>query len=162
MMFDPLLIPQSIQQSLKQGYSIRPISLEDYDRGILVVLRTLTTVGDVSRDSFASLINFWSSQKGTYFITVVQDPSGNVVACGTLFIECKLIHDCGKVGHIEDIAVRGDQQGLKLGKHIIACLTAIAKSMNCYKVILDCDEKNVGFYKKCGYSDCGVEMAYRF
>lgn len=141
---------------------MQPISLEDYDRGILDVLRALTTVGDISRESFASLLEFWSSQGCTYYTIVVRDPHNEVVACGTLFKELKLIHQCGKVGHIEDIAVRKDQQGLKLGKRVIECLTAIAKQSGCYKVILDCDETNVAFYEKCGYSRCGVEMAYRF
>ena len=44
------------------------------------------------------------------------------------------IHHLGVVGHIEDIAVSKDQQGKKLGQHIIETLDGIAKSVGCYKV----------------------------
>ena len=30
-----------------------------------------------------------------------------------------------------------------------------------YKIILDCDEKNVKFYEKCGFNNAGVEMQIR-
>lgn len=31
--------------------------------------------------------------------------------------------------------------------------------LGCYKVILDCDEKNVQFYSKCNFAKKGVQMA---
>jgi glucosamine-phosphate N-acetyltransferase len=42
--------------------------------------------------------------------------------------------------------------GKGLGKGIIDFLTDVARRSGCYKVILDCDESNTGFYAKCGYS----------
>ena len=42
--------------------------------------------------------------------------------------------------------------GKGLGKGIINFLTDVARRSGCYKVILDCDESNTGFYRKCGYS----------
>lgn len=42
--------------------------------------------------------------------------------------------------------------GKGLGKGIIMYLTELAEKCGCYKVILDCDEHNTGFYAKCGYS----------
>lgn len=44
------------------------------------------------------------------------------------------IHNLGLVGHIEDIAVAKDQQGKKLGLHIIQALDFIAEQVGCYKV----------------------------
>lgn len=64
------------------------------------------------------------------------------------------------VGHIEDIAVSADQQGKKLGLRIIETLKAIGQQVGCYKVILDCSEKNVPFYEKCGFERKGVEMGW--
>ncbi len=45
------------------------------------------------------------------------------------------IHQLGRVGHIEDIAVAKDQQGKKLGLHIILALDHIGEQLGCYKVI---------------------------
>lgn len=46
------------------------------------------------------------------------------------------IHNLGKVGHIEDIAVAKDQQGKKLGLRIIQALDYISEKVGCYKVRL--------------------------
>ena len=93
---------------------------------------------------------------------VITDGTDRVVATGNVIIERKVIHRGGLVGHIEDIAVAKDQQGKKLGLILIQHLSEVAKDAGCYKVILDCDEKNVGFYEKCGYKKAGVEMDLRF
>lgn len=52
------------------------------------------------------------------------------VADGSMFS----IHNLGKVGHIEDIAVAKDQQGKKLGLRIIQALDYISEKVGCYKV----------------------------
>lgn len=68
------------------------------------------------------------------------------------------IRGCASVGHIEDVAVAADQQGKKLGLRVIQALDWIAEKIGCYKAILDCAEKNQGFYEKCGYKMAGIEM----
>jgi glucosamine-phosphate N-acetyltransferase len=35
-----------------------------------------------------------------------------------------------------------------------------AKKKNCYKVILDCSEKNIPFYKKIGFKEHDISMRY--
>ena len=47
------------------------------------------------------------------------------------------IHDLGSVSHIEDIVVRKDQQGKKLGLRIIEALDHVSKEVGCYKVSND-------------------------
>ena len=67
-------------------------------------------------------------------------------------MEQKFIHECATVGHIEDIVVVKGYRGKNLGLKLIEALISLAKSNNnCYKVILDCDEKNVPFYEKVSY-----------
>lgn len=152
--------------SLPAGYSIRRATKSDYD-GITSVLKVLTTVGNVKKEDFDSVVEHWDSVKidvsrHMYNCTVITNEIGEVVATGSLIIERKVIHECGLVGHIEDIAVREDQQGKKLGLFLIQYLYKLAKESGCYKAILDCDEKNVGFYEKCGLQKAGVEMQIRF
>lgn len=90
------------------------------------------------------------------FVAVTND---KVVGTITLFYEQKLIHNMGKVGHIEDVVVDKSFRGKQLGKDLIAYATRVAMESGCYKVILDCGEHNVGFYQKCGYNVKGSQMS---
>lgn len=152
---------------LPQNYTARRMKTSDYDRGVLSTLEALTAVGQISKMQFSALCNKWealelNNGKFMYNPTVIINEQDEVVATGMIVIEEKLIHGCGLVGHIEDIAVREDQQGKQLGKVLIECLTELGKEAGCYKIILDCDPSNTGFYKKCGYSEAGIEMQVRF
>lgn len=51
--FSPSLISQEVQSSLPKGYKIRPLQLDDYERGFLNVLSVLTVVGDIPFSQFA-------------------------------------------------------------------------------------------------------------
>lgn len=144
------------------GYEIRRVKASDYNNNYLETLKALTVVGDVTEAEFADTVAIWDSQPQQYHNMVIIDDQGKVAAAGNIVIEQKMIHHCGRVGHIEDIAVHESQQGKQLGKALILLLLDIAKRENCYKVILDCDPKNVGFYEKCGLKQCGIEMSIRY
>jgi glucosamine-phosphate N-acetyltransferase len=161
-LFDKSLIPQFVVKALPAGYSIRPIQNGDYERGVLDVLRVLTTVGNISADEFRAQFDYWLRRNDTYFVVVITNEVGKVVAVGSVVVERKLIHECGLVGHIEDIAVARSEQGKKLGLRLIHALTEIGRVHGAYKIILDCSEHNVPFYEKCGYVRAGVEMSLKF
>ena len=74
-------------------------------------------------------------------------------------VERKFIHECGLVGHIEDIVVHSDCRGKKFGQLLVEQLTSLSEALGCYKVILASAEGNAGFYEKCGYSRKEIEMA---
>ena len=97
-----------------------------------------------------------------YYVIVVEDnslpESERIVATATLLIERKFLRAGSIAGHIEDVSVKASQQGKGLGKVLIETLTALARNVGCYKVILDCEDRNVAFYEKCGYDRAGVEM----
>lgn len=56
-----------------------------------------------------------------------------MVAAGSVLVERKFVHLNGLVGHIEDIAVDGNQQGKKFGIKIIEALKYIGEHTGCYK-----------------------------
>jgi len=68
------------------------------------------------------------------------------------------IHDLGSVAHIEEIAIRKEEQGKKLGLKMIQALSSVAKNVGCYKSILGCSVQNEGFYVKCGFQKGGTDM----
>ena len=81
-----------------------------------------------------------------------------IIGAGTIFVERKFVHLNGLVGHIEDIVTHKDYRGLNLGKFVIETLKHIGKLTGCYKIILDCSDKNVPFYEKCGFKQKEYEM----
>ncbi|KAM9889187.1 hypothetical protein OXX80_005694 [Metschnikowia pulcherrima] len=151
----------SVSMGLPEGYQIRSVTKSDH-RQYLQTLSVLTTIGNVTEKQFCELVEEWNRYPEIYYPRVVVDAENNVVATGMLLVEQKLIHGCGRVGHIEDIAVAESQQGKKLGNSLIAYLSKLAEDKKCYKVILDCSKENVGFYEKCGYKNAGVEMTKRY
>eukprot|EP01133_Synstelium_polycarpum_P017770 gene17770-21198_t len=101
-----------------------------------------------------------SQSNDTYFIVVAEDLSTRrIIATGTLVIEKKFIRDCALCGHIEDIVVDTSYRGKNLGLKIIEQLKHIGTLLGCYKLILDCDDKNTKFYEKCGFEKKQVMMA---
>lgn len=147
--------------SLPDGYVFRRVQEADHV-SYCETLRVLTTVGEISPANFSELVAHWSLNAEMYHPHVIVNEKGQVVATGMLLVERKLIHDCGLVGHIEDVAVSPVEQGKRLGQYMITHLTELAAEKSCYKVILDCDPKNQAFYEKCGYSNAGCEMSHRF
>jgi glucosamine-phosphate N-acetyltransferase len=139
--------------------NIKKLDETDFDFGYLELLENLTTVGDISKEK--AIQQFYKINKNDNIeIYVIFDASSNkIVASGTLLVEDKFIHQCGKVGHIEDIVVNPKYRGMGLGKKIITHLTERAKELECYKIILDCAEKNTEFYQKCGFSIKGIQMS---
>lgn len=76
-----------------------------------------------------------SGPDGEYFVVVVEEEkTGKVVGTGTLVLEKKFLRNLGVCGHVEDIAVARECQGLRLGQGIIRVLDGIAEGLGCYKV----------------------------
>ena len=64
------------------------------------------------------------------------------------------------MGHIEDIVTHSNYRGFNLGRLVIETLKYIGHQTGCYKIILDCSDKNIPFYEKCGFKQKEYEMAY--
>lgn len=149
--------------SVPAGYTLRPLAKSDYDKGFLECLRNLTHVGNVSKAGFDARFKQLQSQSDLFRLIVLEKEStGRIVASGTLLVEPKFIHECGFTGHIEDIVVDPTERGRSFGRVIVQQLTHMARKVGCYKVILDCDDENEGFYAKCGFAKKDIQMAIYF
>jgi glucosamine-phosphate N-acetyltransferase len=71
-----------------------------------------------------------------------------VVGTATIIIEPKFIHNGARCGHIEDVAVHPDFHGHGIGRQLMQELLEIARKNNCYKLLLNCEDEVVDFYKK--------------
>lgn len=141
-------------------FNIRLLDKFDYFSNYFLVLSQLTAVQDgvdITYDDFCDQLDKIKSE--IYVVTPINDDS-NIVATASILIEHKFIHHLGSVAHIEDVVVSSDCRGYGLGKFIIKHLVDYALEYhNVYKVILDCDDKNIEFYEKCGFSRKGNCMA---
>lgn len=138
----------------------RNLQKNDFNLGYLDLLSQLTEVNK-NNISFEKFSNFIDKLGENHKIIIIIN-NNKIIATGTLLIENKIIHSISKVGHIEDIVVDSNSKGLGIGKQIVNYLTNLAKENNCYKVILNCNDDNIGFYQKCGYQKKETQMVKYF
>lgn len=74
----------------------------------------------------------------------------SIIVTSSVLIENKFLHCGSRVGHIEDVVVDRDARGIGLGQKIVEHCIDYCRGVGCYKVILDCSNKNVSFYINCG------------
>ncbi|KAI7877232.1 acyl-CoA N-acyltransferase [Lichtheimia hyalospora FSU 10163] len=159
-LFPYKLISCDVQDALPDGYIIRPLQRDDYDKGFVNVLAQLSTTGEISNETFQARFDLMK-RLGTYYIVCIE-AEGVIVACATLIVEHKFLHECGQSGHIEDVVVDGTQRGKRLGIRLIDQLKYMAQAVGCYKIILDCLQHNVTFYERCGLEVSQVQMTHYF
>jgi len=140
-------------------YLIRDIEYDDYHRGHIDLLNQLSPCDDhMSKELYdRQLSEILKTSK-----CLVIEIEGRIAASGSVFIEHKLIHNCGKVGHIEDVVIDREHRRKGYGKLIVSELVEYAKINGCYKVILSCSDKNKSFYEPLGFSKRQHEMSIYF
>jgi len=156
------LVPQA--RPVPAGHQLRFVRPEDYNSNFLALLSQLSAVGELPQPFFLDRLRSIERSKREYMVVIEALGSSptKLVAAATLLVEYKFIHEAGKCGHIEDVVVDSSARGLGLGKIIIRRLVELAHEAGCYKVILDCSEKNVAFYNRCGFTQNEVCMAHYF
>jgi len=141
------------------SFLVRRIKEVDFENGFFETLSNLSTVGDIRiNEDRKEIINRILGNPNYIIIVAEEQENQTIIGTATLLIEQKFIHNGGKVGHIEDVATRAGYEGIGVGKEIIQRLIEISKDQQCYKIILDCDDKVIGFYEKLGFKKRGVMM----
>src|SRR5690348_15114109 len=130
----------------------------DWNKGLKQCLEALAPVEDPKAWMLTHVFNQRNRRRILTYVAVEDD--GCVVGTASVVIEPKLIHNCGTVGHIEDVAVHPLHQGKGIGKLLTQRLLKVCRLHRCYKVILNCNEDKVGFYEKLGFRrhDVGMRM----
>lgn len=131
---------------------LRPLCSDDYEKGFPAIQNNLTKVGDVTKELFLKRFHAMKSCPGTYYIIVVEDTElAKIVACGTLFIEQKFIHEIAIRGRVEDIVVDDSCRGRGLGKLVVETLLLLSEKLGCYKTSLECKDPLLPFYSQFGF-----------
>lgn len=137
--------------------NIRNIRETDINKGYVDILKQLSVIDNIDNIDFNNFVN---GLHNNHNILVIEDINKSIIiGTITFIIECKIIHNMGKVCHIEDLVIDKNYRGLGLGKLLVDKVKEIAILQNCYKIILNCNEKNIDFYKKLSFNVCNTQMA---
>ncbi|KAL7897211.1 acyl-CoA N-acyltransferase [Trichoderma sp. SZMC 28014] len=157
--FPASLLSKDAAAALPDGYTIRPLEKGDYAKGFLECLRDLTWMDNLTEQEFNER---YDEMSGPPYYYLVIEQTGRIVGTGAVIVEKKFIQNRTIVGHIEEICISKDQQGKKLGFHMLNALNSVAKNVGCRKTILHCSEHNIKFYEKCGFEVASTEMKKEF
>jgi glucosamine-phosphate N-acetyltransferase len=130
---------------------IRQIKKTDLDNSFFSLLAQLS--GEVTLYNRDMLWNEYTKNPNhVTFVDEVKEVGklASILATSSVLIENKFLHCGSKVGHIEDVVVCKEARGTGLGQKIVQHCIDYARDAGCYKVILDCSNKNVPFYINCG------------
>ncbi|KAI5238690.1 hypothetical protein E4T43_07242 [Aureobasidium subglaciale] len=158
-LFETFLLPDLIAASTPAGYKVRPLQRSDYARGFLTCLSDLTWIGEVDQKSFEERFDWLASVGRDWNYCIVIDDGDKIVATATMIVDRKFIQNLTTVAHVEDVSVSATHQRRGLGFLLLKTLEGTAKNLGVKKMILDCGDKNVGFYERCGYTESGHHMS---
>lgn len=160
-----LLSPLPPASVLPPTLTLRPLHSDDFEKGFDRIYEALVTsdtalTGSAFDAFFQDVVNQVPKVYYTIVLCTTEDatPKSRIVGVATLLVERKLLRGGSVAGHIEDVVIAPSHQGQKLGKVLIDACVSLASRLGCYKVILDCERRNVGFYEKCQFIEKGVEM----
>ena len=135
---------------------IREIEENDYHKNYMEVINYFTrTPQKISFEEFKNQLNKCLSQNTKIFVVEY-----NNIIIGTLklLIEYKLHNNFKNIGHVEDFIIDEKYRKQGLGKKLMDYLIDISKKNNCYKVVLNCNDDVIKFYKKNNFKIKGTEM----
>jgi glucosamine-phosphate N-acetyltransferase len=97
-------------------------------------------------------------RKGIRTFVALMD--NRIAGTASLLVEEKFIHEGGRSGHIEDVAVHQDFQKHGVGAAMVRYVVEQARAAKCYKVVLNCSEGTAAFYEKLGFRrhDIGMRL----
>jgi glucosamine-phosphate N-acetyltransferase len=88
-LFPASYISTEVTNSLPDGFTIRPLSRDDYGKGFYDCLRVLTWVGEPTESEFLAQFDEMRAPRDTYFFTVIEF-QGRIVGTGCAVVEKKL------------------------------------------------------------------------
>lgn len=132
--------------------TFRALTYSDYAQYVSVINEFRKT--EFTQQQFNEVLDY-VKKTGDIWVYLEED---KILATGTIFFEKKLIFNTCTLAHIEDVCVVSEKRGQGLGKRMAKYLFEQAKSHGCYKVTLDCNDHNVGFYESCGLGKRGNQM----
>ncbi len=138
-------------------FTIRELQEADIENGLLETLENL--YDDTEEMDPVQIKEILGERSDANVLTLVALTQENqVIGTVSLILERKFAHGGAYAGHLEDCITRKGYEGQGVGKALVAAIINKAREHGCYKVILDCDQKNMGFYAKNGFKPKEQQM----
>ena len=132
----------------------RKLQISDYNKNLNNLLSQLTECPKITQQEFE--IQFSNLSENNLHLVV--EKNNKIIAYGTLIVDFKFYRNCKNIGHIEDIVVDKNERGKGISKIVLNKLIEYGLEKNCYKFILNCDDKYINFYKNLGFENKGHNM----
>ena len=132
-------------------FSIENLKKQDYSKNYLFLLKQLSSglnPDTISKEKFDDFID--NLNDNHIIIILIDNEIDKIIGSVTILKEQKIIHNMGKVAHIEDVIIDNNYRGYGLGKKMIEQAKFLSK--DCYKISLNCSDPNIDFYQKCNFS----------
>lgn len=129
-------------------YTIRELEEEDLnsERGFLETLSNLSKADYLPPEKMKEIFKEVKEKENSYiFVAVGKDKQ--IIGAIKLIIERKFSHRGTRAGHIEDVVVKKGFENMGIASSLIRKAIEKAKEQKCYKVILDCRDELIPFYK---------------
>jgi glucosamine-phosphate N-acetyltransferase len=137
-------------------YIIRKLNINDYEKYLYLINQFRPTT--FTNETYKNILNKIENNSTIW----VVDYNNELIGTTTIIYEYKFIRNIVKLAHIEDVCVDEKYRNKGIGNLLINYVVNEALNENCYKIILDCDEKLENFYKKSGLEKHGIQMAKYF
>ena len=137
---------------------IRKLQRKDIYNGFLLSLDSLRQTSQIKPKKANSIYDKIAKNHDQVIYVAVEGTK--IIGSACILIEQKFIHEGGKVGHIEDVAVRKEFQGKGVGQKLVNELLDYADKRGCYKTILDCTDELIPFYEKLGFKRYSNSMRF--
>ncbi|CAI9832414.1 MAG: GNAT family N-acetyltransferase [Nitrosopumilus sp.] len=138
--------------------SVRELRRDDLWNGFLRALDTLRPASSMGRERAGEVFERIDANPDQ--IVLVAEAGGRIAGTVTLFIDQKFIHDGGRAGHVEDLAVLPEFQGMGVGAALMGELVRRAAGEGCYKTVLNCPDHIVPFQAGNGFRPGTRNMRY--
>ncbi len=134
---------------------VREMKLSDWEGGLRDVLANLSTVERIPKRKYEQI---FKDRRKTGHHTFVAEVDGQIVGTATLIVGYKLLRGGVRSGRVSDVATHPNWQRRGVGRALMKKIIKVAKAQNCYKLTLNCQEKNVEFYENFGFTRHEVSM----
>ena len=142
---------------------IRLVRLEDIQSLVRILSQLKPDSIDQHYDFMMGTMILQKIKDDENYYLMVAELNKEIVGTATMLIQKNMTHNGRSYAHIENVVTDIGYRKRGIGRYLLSELISIARSLGCYKAILNCSLENSQFYQSVGFSLTGeVEMRIDF
>jgi glucosamine-phosphate N-acetyltransferase len=141
--------------------TIRRLVKTDLDIYYYNLLNQLSKNSEDSTYDHEKFVNAFENLSSNTFIFIII-MGEKIIGTISIIIEQKLLHNGGKVGHIEDFVIDKYHCSNGFGSKLLDFAVDFCKENSCYKCILNCSENLKKYYEKHNFQNKNIQMSIYF